>query len=131
VCGVFWFAVRGTAFMVIAGGVLSAGAQASGGVLRLSCFAPSWVDSAQLEQLCRAVGNGMSDVLAREVEVVTDGATVALVVVRLSDSHVMARLHWPGTTPGPEVELGSVDARLTDQSFKAMAAGLLQVSPPP
>ena len=117
--------------MVMTGIMLSAGAQASDGMLRLSCFAPSWIDAAQLDRLCRAVGDGMSDTLARKVEVVTDGANVALEVMRLTETHVMARLHWPGVAPGPEVELGSADATLTDEAFKTMAAGLLKVSPPP
>lgn len=117
--------------MVISGIALSAGARAADGVLRLSCFAPSWIDPTQLKAVCRALGDGMADTLAREVQVVTDGADVALELVRLNDSHALARLHWPGVAPGPEVTLGSVDAPLTDQSFKAMAAGLLQVSPSP
>lgn len=129
--GVFWFAVRGTAFMVISGLVMSAGAQASGVALRLTCFAPSWIDGARLAAVCRAVGDGMADALAREVQVVAEGADVALEVIRLGDAHAQARLHWPGVPPGPEVTLGSVDAVLTDQSFRSMAAGLLQVSPPP
>lgn len=117
--------------MVISGLAISAGAQASGAALRLSCFAPSWIDAARLDAVCRAVGDGMADALAREVQVVAEGADVALEVVRLADTHALARLHWPGVPPGPEVTLGSVDAALTDQSFRSMAAGLLQVSPPP
>lgn len=117
--------------MVISGMAVSAGAQASDGALRLTCFAPSWIDDARLDRLCHALADGMAEAMTREVQVVTDGADVALEVVKLDDSRALVRLHWPDAPPGPDVTLGSVDAPLTDQALRAMAVGLLSASPPP
>jgi hypothetical protein len=120
--------LRGCLVVLIAGG---AGAEPSGGALRLACFAPSWTDDAQVALLCRAVGDGMAERLGRAVVVVEGPADVALEVIRLEERLVVGRLHWPDTPPGPEVQLGGVDAALGEVSYRMMAAGLLQASPPP
>lgn len=116
---------------MMSGMALAGAAGASDGALRLSCLAPSWIDPARLESVCRAVGDGIARHTGRRVEVVTGAADVALEVVQLADTHVSARLHWPGVPPGPEVEAGVVDAVLTERSFRDLSASLLKVSPPP
>lgn len=102
-----------------------------GGGLRLACVAEPGVDGAGLDALCRAVGEGMADALGREVAVVEGAADVSLRVVRLDARRVRARLQWAGREPGPEVDLGSEDALLTESSYRMLARGLLAVSPPP
>lgn len=116
---------------MMSGIAVAGAADASAGALRLSCLAPSWVDAARLDAVCRAVGAGMASHTGREVQVVTGTADVALEVVKLGETHVVARLHWPGTAPGPEVELGVMDAGLTEQSYSGLATALMTVSPPP
>lgn len=129
--GVWCVAVRGCVLSMMSGLALAGAADASAGALRLSCLAPSWIDAARVEAVCRAVGDGMASHTGRAVQVVTGAADVALEVVKLADTHVVARLHWPGAAPGPEVELGVVDALLTEQSFHRLAAALLDASPLP
>lgn len=111
--------------------MMSAGDGAAGGVMRLGCMAPSWIDRARLEALCAEVAAGLGAALGREMRVVEGGADVALEVIRLEEAVVVARLHWPGAAPGPAVELGAVDAGLGEPSYRMLAAGLLKVSPPP
>lgn len=111
--------------------MMSSGDGAAGGVMRLACMAPSWIDRARLEGLCQAVAADMGAALGREVRVVEGAADVALEVIRLEEAVVVARLHWPGAAPGPEVELGAVDAGLGARAYGMLAAGLLKVSPPP
>ena len=98
--------------------------------MRLACMAPEGMDRAQVDALCRGVAAGMAEALGREVRVAEDGADVTLEVVRLDRQGVGARLHWPGRAPGPEVEMGVVDAGLAEASLDVLARGLLKVSPP-
>lgn len=126
--GVWCLAVAGLFFMSSAGEGM-AGPEA--GALRLSCLAPTWIDGARLSHLCLAVGAGMGAALGREVRVVEGAADVALEVIRLDEKLVVARLHWPGAAPGPEVELGVVDAGPDGRAYGMLAASLLEVSPPP
>lgn len=114
--------------MLTAGGAL---AGTSGGALRFACVAEPGIDETRLDLLCRRVGEGIGEALGRDVDIVSGGADVALMVSRLGDSHVRARLHWSGAVPGPDVDLGSVDALLTEQSYVMMVSALLKVSPPP
>ncbi|WP_434614774.1 hypothetical protein [Tabrizicola sp. M-4] len=80
--------------------MMSAGDGAAGGVMRLGCMAPSWIDRARLEALCAEVAAGLGAALGREMRVVEGGADVALEVIRLEAAVVVARLHWPGAAAG-------------------------------
>lgn len=126
--GVWWFVVRGVLVMLTSGAVL---AGASGPSVRLACVAALGVDGGRVPALCRAVAAGMAEVLGREVAVVAGAADVALVVSRLGETQVRARLDWSGEKPGAEVDLGSMDAPLSERAYRGMAKGLLAVSPPP
>lgn len=110
---------------------LAGAAGASGDALRLSCAGPAGVDAAGVAALCRALGEGVAERTGRTVAIVEGPADVALEVMEYGAQRVTARLHWAGAGPGAVVELGAVDAPVSEGSFPRLVDGLLMVSPPP
>ena len=123
--------IRHPLITVISGMALAGAAHASDGVLRLACVAPAKADPAQVETLCRIMAEGMAERSGRAVERVTEGPDVSLEVLRLAQSLAVARLVWSGQAAGREVEVNRMDSALSDESYRRMAAALLDVSPPP